>query len=502
MPATITDKYKRYLLDDLYSSFNGDSDRYYVGIGRSEEWVDDDIPPSPNPSQETIQQFQSSLQGVKTVLDCSFVIPRINWSAGSIYTAWNDNNHSDTTIGPFSDIEGSYYVITDDNNVYVCLQQGMTADGRVRNSIYKPNNVDEKPFSAGPDGYIWRFMYNVGTYNSRRYLTSSWIPVEHILDSDMGGPPGEELSASRQAQAIIQYYAVPGEVLGVSIDSGGIGYSQTSPPVIKIRGSHTADSAEAYARIDEQGRIFQVIMKDSEFSSEFKFGSGYGNKTWITVEGGGGTGASLRPIVHTDSGGFGFDPRKDLNSSALMYSARIIGDEYKIFNVRNDFRQVGLIKNPLKDSSTADLFTDSEEFVGVRGTALKKIYVGSGIIAENTDLDNIVTGTVSGAKAQLNYYDTYIDSDCCDSNNNTSHNVLYVHQTYDTGFKPFENGEVVELDFGGGFATIVAHADSTVPAMRYADMLNFSGDVLYVDNRVQIDRDEDQTEDIKIVIDL
>jgi len=500
MPATITDKYKRYLLDDLYASFNSDSDIYYVGIGRSEEWPDDDVPPAPFPSHETIHEFQSSLQGVKRVLDCSYVVPRHNWSAGSIYTAWNDKNSSETTIGPFKDIEGPYYVITDDNNVYVCLQQGMTNDGRVRNSIYKPTKVDENPFSAGPDGYIWKFLYNVGTYNSRRYLTSHWIPVEHIVDSDIGGPPGDELSASRLAQALIQHFAEPGQVLGVEVDSGGVGY--TTPPIIKIRGTHTGDSAQAYARLDEEGRIFQVVMKDSADDINFRFGKDYGEKTWITVEGGGGTGASLRPIIHTDSGGFGFDPRKDLNSSALMYSARLIGDEYKVFNIRNNFRQVGLIKNPLKDSSTADLFSDSAEFTDVRGSALKKIYVGSGILADNTDLDNTVTGLNSGAMAILDYYDTYIDSDCCDSTQNTSHNVLYVHQTQETGFKPFDKTEAVELNYGAGSANIIAHTDPQVPAARFGDVLNFSGDVLYVDNRVQIERDEDQTEDIKIVIDL
>ena len=77
-----------------------------------------------------------------------------------------------------------------------------------------------------------------------------------------------------------------------------------------------------------------------------------------------------------------------------------------------------------------------------------------------------------------------------------------MHQTQETGFTSFNKTEAVELNFGGGTANIVPHADSTVPALRFGDVLNYSGDVFYVDNRVQIDRDEDQTEDVKIVIDL
>ena len=504
MAATITDPLKRKLLDDLWTSFHGDSlqssdsdkDIYYVGIGRGLDWPTDEVP-EPYPDQETIRNFQSSMQAVKRVLDLSYVIPRYNWSAGSVYTAWSDTNHSDTSVGTLEDIAGSYYVITDDNNVYVCLQQGKTNTGAIRNSIYKPTRVDYEPFEAGPDGYVWKFLYNVGTYNSRQYLTSSWIPVEHILDSELGGAAGEEISASRLAQALIQRDAVSGEVLAIEVDSGGIGYNENT--TITIHGDGV--DAFAFPRVDDNGRIFQVVMKDSEGDPKYRFGSGYEEQTWVTVNGVG-SGASLRPVVHRTEGGMGYDPRKDLNSSALMYSVRIIGDEYKIFNVQNDFRQVGLIRNLLKDSTNSDFFTGDSDFTGVRGVATKKLYVGSGIYADKTNMDNTVTGQSSGAVGIVDRYDTYVDSDCCDPNLNETHQVLYVYQTPETGFKPFAFDEVVELSHGAGAATIIRHSDSNVPALRYADVDAFSGEVFYVDNRIQIDRDEDQTEDIKIVIDL
>ena len=509
MPATITDKFKRKMLQDLFSSFHntdaaaGDSDRYYIGLSRSEDWDDDTNPPTPNPSTETIRTFQSSLQAVKAVSDLSYVIPRHNWSAGSVYTAWSNKKHSDTTIGALQDLEGPYYVMTDEHNVYVCLQQGKTDEGVTRNSLYKPTDVTYAPFEAGPDGYVWKFMYNVGVYNSRRYLTSEWIPVEQLLDSEEGGPSTGALSASRLAQVLVQLSAVPGQIYGVHIDSSGRGY--TSAPTVTFRGEN-GDSARGYARIDASGQIFQVVMKDSENAGTYSFGSGYGDQTWIEISGGGGTGAVLTPNVHLDSGGLGNDPRTDLSAAALMYSARIIGDEYNTFNISNDFRQVGLIRNPLKDSvNDTDWVDDSNStryVTGVRANALKKLYVGSGIVEENADADNIVTGQVSGAKAILDYYDIYIDSDCCDSTQNQTYNVLYVHQTPATGFTPFDSAETVEVSEGGGSASIVASADSSEPALRWAQMDNFSGEVLYVDNRVQIDRDEDQTEDIKIVIDL
>jgi hypothetical protein len=503
MPATITDKFKRILLDDLYASFDnvgkpqGDSDNYYIAIGRSEDWPDENgVPPTPFPDTETTRNFQHSMQAFKKTLDISFVVERQNWSAGSVYVAWSDTHHSDTKIGPFDDIEGAYYVITDENNVYVCLQQGMTDNGSVRNSIYKPTEVTYKPFAAGPDGYIWKFLYNVGTYNSRRYLTSHWMPVEHIEDSAKGGPAADALSASRLAQMGVQLDATPGEILGVEILNGGYGF--TSTPTITFNGDYDSSAefgeAQAYARVDENGEIFQVVMKDSS-NGRFRFGERYTDRTWITVSGGGGQDAELRPIIHRDSGGFGFDPRNDLNSGSMMYSVRIIGDEYKVFNVKNDFRQVGLIKNPLKDSARDEAFVGDSYVVGLRGTALTKLYVGDGILDDKTNQDNLVTGLTSKAKAIVDYYDVYVDSDCCDPSLNTTRKVLYVHQNYETGFDKFDSAETVELSDGAGTASLKK-------SPKYSDIDKYTGTVMYVDNRVRIERDEDQTEDIKIVIEL
>ena len=512
MSATITDDFKRLFLDGVWKSFYNlgldsgqDSDHYYIGIGRSEAWEGGDVPPSATPDRETVLGFQSGLQGVKVVNDLSYVVPRYNWSAGSVYTAWSNKHHSDTTVGALQDIAGAYYVITDEQNVYMCIQQGLSDAGVVRNSLYKPTEVTPQPFAAGPDGYLWKFMYNVGVYNARRYLTSEWIPVEQIVDSSLGGPAADALSASRLAQLLNQMLSTPGELLGIDVDSGGTGY--TSAPTVRIFNPDVDSSLEAsaYARINDQGRVIQIVMKDSANAGAYNFGAGYDERTYVTLTGGGGSGAKISPQVHVDSGGMGADPRSDLNASALMFTARIIGDEYEIFNVTNDFRQVGLIRNPLKDSVNDSAYTGvlgDSAFTGVRANALRKLYVGVGLDETLTDLDNTVTGTNSGASAFVDYYKTYIDSDCCDSDLNTSHNVLFVHQTPATGYKKFQKGEPVTVSDGAGTATLIAHTDSDMPGLRWADVDGFTGEVLYVDNRVPIDRDEDQTEDIKIVVDL
>jgi|TARA_B110000879_G_C11183093_1_gene519647 hypothetical protein len=520
MSASITDKVKRELLTELYDDFAGKiasgdvpsipAIPHYIGVGRPEEWdsvtatpttvaVGAANPPVPNSSFNEVLEFQSSLQSIKKVSDVSYVVPRYNWSSGSVYTSWDDNNSSDTTIGSSKDIVGPYYVITDQNNVFVCIQTGRTASGVVANSIYKPTNTGLIAFVT-PDGYVWKFLFNVGVYNSRRYLTSNYIPVEYVpeVSSEIGYKSPENLSASRKQQYDVQIAAAVkrGEILSIVVESGGTGY--TVPPVLTIRGSGTA--ALCFPLLDANGSIYQVIMKLNDAETDYSFGAGYDEKTWITsvrdaADSAAAVDAVLRPVICTK--GIGADPRKDLNSSALMYSARLVGSESNFFPTTSDYRQVGLIKSPLVDDSAA---APQVAFTAFRGSAEKKLLVDkttSGFDPTKIVASTIVTGATSGATAVVDFYDS----------DSSTQGTLRVHQTLSTGWYGFALGETLNFNTAA-VGTAVCRAgvivDGVLPpvGLQYADVDNYSGDVMYIDNRVAMIRDSDQTEDIKIIIDL
>ena len=69
------------------------------------------------------------------------------------------------------------------------------------------------------------------------------------------------------------------------------------------------------------------------------------------------------------------------------------------------------------------------------------------------------------------------------------------HQTDVTGFTPFVNGEVVEESNGTGNASI------TNPRID-GEVLPYSGELLYLNNRGAIERSANQSEDIKIILQL
>lgn len=503
MAATITDQLKKDILDNLFTQFlnegvaSGDSDRFYMGIGRSEGWTDDTTPPTPNPSSDEVLRFQEGLQSIKQINDVSFVVPRYNWSAGNQYEAWDNNFSSGTVISATGDIQNSYYVITDDNNVYICVQQGKTANGVVRNSTFKPTDTTGNPFAAGDDGYIWRHLFNIGAAEARKFLTSSYMPVEKLLADSAGDPRYASFTTSRQAHWAIQEASVAGEIIGIAVDSGGAGF--TSAPTLTITGvglgkTGIVTEAEATARIDTNGKIYEVIMRAHDSAAApFRMGEGY-KQAFVTVTGGGGTGAVLRPMISGDSG-MGGNVINSLHSSAIMYHAEISGTETGDFQVTNDFRQIGIIKNPLKDSADLASFTGDSAVSASTAQAYKRLHLDSTTVAgfvASISPDQTIRQATTNAEALLDYFDA-------------TTSVAYVHQTRETGFLAFGDSYSVDFLEGGssiGTASVLANPVSGDPDLRPAEMDNFSGEVVYIDNRTPITRDDEQTEDIKIVIDL
>ena len=89
-----------------------------------------------------------------------------------------------------------------------------------------------------------------------------------------------------------------------------------------------------------------------------------------------------------------------------------------------------------------------------------------------------IVGAQSGARAYVN--------------DNVGAEVFY-HQNLSTGFEPFQVGEAVTQ------VGVVLTGD--IQSLTDANVIDrFSGDVLYIENRARIRRDEEQQEDIKLVI--
>jgi hypothetical protein len=446
--AIITDDFKRRFVQKIIDDIVDGNEHYYIGIGRSQQWDSSDTPTTAMNTLREQRNLRLSLQSVKKAEDVSFVVPRYNWISGSIYSPY-DNNQVGYPTNP-------YYVLTDTNSVYLCLQQGRDATGAAVASTVKPTGVSTTAFRTA-DGYVWKFIYTISASLANSYLSANYIPVRFV---DSAGPADPAID---QEQYGVQNAAIAGQISSITVTAGGTGY--LTPPTVSIIGD--GDSATAFATISS-GAVVRIEMKDSAAGILFRPGQDY-NYAEVVFAGGSGTGAAARVNI-SPVNGFGANPIIDLKSTALMFNTKPAGAENDDFIINQDFRQVAIIRNPL-DSADANVTT---------ATASALNYMTLSSITTPFTTDRTIQGGTSGAKAYIDRFDS---------------DTIYYHQDTLTGFKAFQNGEAITETNGAGSGTIGT-------SMNIGDINKFTGEIFYIDNRAAIERSSAQTEDLKVIIQL
>lgn len=496
MTAIITDKIKKMFAQQLFDENTGlnigDSDNYYyLAVGRSQEWqpsLNTDVSPDPSNTEREERQFRYNMQSVKAIESFSFVVPLKDWTANTVYSAYNDNVAGQPAV--------SYYIRTADNNVYVCLRTGKNATGQTQVSTVKPDHTSiSLPILS--DGYVWKYLYTISTADANKFLSTEFMPVKYV-DSAAGTDP-------YFGQYTVQNAAVPGEIIGYRVTNKGGVYS--APPALTIVGN--GKYATARAILNSTGGIEAVEVDDSNGAGAKASDLPYASNTYLNTRNGttpaggygfgqgydyanvlisdatlaaGGTAAEIVPIFAPKLG-VGGDARDDLRSTSIMFNVKPEGTVDNTWIVDNDYRQVGLLKNITQYDSTA-AFTGTSGIALSRMTLTSKPGDGDPTNGYGINFGNSIeiTGADSNAKGWLDFYD---DS-----------STLWYHQDEYTGFTPFRNGETITVE---GYSASVLTLDSSNIA---PDVDKFSGDLLFINNFGKVSRDRAQTEDIKLVIKL
>ena len=74
--------------------------------------------------------------------------------------------------------DSNFYVVTDDYNVYKCLDNNNNA-----RSTIKPTGSQLEPIYTD-DGYVWKFMYNIPINLRNKFYTDEYIPVVSALTNN------------------------------------------------------------------------------------------------------------------------------------------------------------------------------------------------------------------------------------------------------------------------------------------------------------------------------
>jgi hypothetical protein len=104
----------------------------------------------------------------------------------------------------------TYYVLTDENNVYKCI-----FNNKGGASTVKPTGFSTSSFTTS-DGYTWKYMYTISLGDANKFLTSVHMPVKTITASDG--------STESDRQLAVQNAAVNGAIEVIETVNVGSGY--------------------------------------------------------------------------------------------------------------------------------------------------------------------------------------------------------------------------------------------------------------------------------------
>ena len=192
-----------------------------------------------------------------------------------------------------------------------------------------------------------------------------------------------------------------------------------------------------------------------------------------------GAAAAITPII-PPKGGHGYDAVAELGGYFMMINTKLAQSESGAFTTDNDFRKIGLLKDPNADGGfiryTSDTASQSKT---VAYSANNKIITG------DITFSQVASGGATGYVLDVN------------AAASTMRVINTTNGTSDTNGYDSKPGSLQT----GAVATS-GEISFTVGAIANGAMSIGSGEIIYIENRAPVARASDQTEDIKLIIEF
>ena len=491
MAAIITEKFRTHNAKQFIEDFSESGQSNYIFIGRSHAWTDDTSPPAPANSQsEEIGAYEDMIALKKvSSTDISHGLVRYDWTSGTKYDEYRDNYSSSNTTnvtGVSNFFDGRGYVITDEFKVYKCLKTGMSGGSTVASTV-KPTSVDTANPQVTGDGYMWKFMYSVVASDVIKFVTNDFIPVKSIgaksavAGSGTNGGFGSTATDDGSAQWDVENAAVDGAIYHYVVTAAGSGYSNGSSGSFTLDVAVEGDGSGAVATLTfASGSLSSVAFKDTS-----SYGSGYKRASFPTLNSAisglsAGSGATIHPVI-SPINGHGADPIEELGGNYAIVNSRLeFGEGSGDFPTDNDFRRIGLIKNPVQSSDGTISSASSM-------TATNQLTVAD---ASSISVDDLLTDAASESATTAKVRVV-----------SKTGNVLKTLPVVNAGgeYVAFANSDEV---FRNGAGTKSTDVTGSGVSTSHPEMTRFTGQILYVENRGAVSRAADQIEDIKLIIEM
>jgi hypothetical protein len=371
---------------------------YYVFTGRHVPYEPDDSileEPTNSLQSSVIDVYNNMIFGKRvTSADAKHMISRNEWESGTAYAMY-DHEDANLASSAFHTVvlSGSYY------NVYKCLNNNNGA-----NSTVEPSGQDVAPFFTPNDGYMWKYMFTVPAATYDKFKTTNYIPIVANTTVEAAAIPGtiEHINVDSDGRGY-DNYITEGEFRSADIQIGGstVTYGITDDAsalddyylncIIKMTSGDAADEYRVITGYVVSGGQKKITL-ESAFTNTPEATDTYEIYPYVYVYGDGsetgqciaraiinantgnsisrvevldpGAGyraaialcdiagvvdvtqdAELRPII-SPIAGHGSDPVKELFGYRVGISVKFSNSESGYISTDNDFRQIGLIKNP------------------------------------------------------------------------------------------------------------------------------------------------------------
>jgi len=509
MPGIVTKRFRIHNAQQFHEAFSEAAPtNMYVYIARPIAWPNEASPPTPvDSTQNTTYEAWRDIIALKRVPpgDVTFTISRYNWISGTVYTQYT--NTSDTLFS------NQFYVLSSDFNVYKCLYNNNGAQSTVQPSGTSTSIIETS------DGYRWKYLYTITASEALKFVTTNFIPVKTLLSDDGSAQWAVQQAAANGSIDVVQitangtgYLTANGSFSSITNSSvivlttgggvsatddiyngstifisSGLGSGQVREVINYVGSTRTltvnnsfsitpntasrfhigpkitftgdGSGALAYANV-QSNQVRKVTMISS--------GSNYSKASVsITANSSHGSGAAATAFI-PPRGGHGSDPLGELGGHNVILNVKLTGSESNTFPVTNDFRIVGIIRDPL---------------------------LANGSIANSTVYDQTTTLTLNTATGTF-------DDDEFVYTPTGSGRIVAFSNTNLVG----SNGNLKVVNINGTFnvgQTITGNTSSEtaqVIGVQSGALKPFFGDVLFVQNRGVVSRAPDQIEDIKLVV--
>ena len=474
-------------------------------------YATEEIPPLPLDNQTEKLSVYDEIIAAKRIGNAyaRTVIRRYNWDtvANPRFDMWKPDYSAtpagggqvgkQTATGADAIANAKFYVMNSDYEVFKCLYNGEGPGNLTGQDATEEPKTSSGNYNAATGiytesasaGYIWKFMYQMPTDDVLRFLSSDFMPIT--------------LSTAGSTRQAVEGIAVAGSIDVALIENAGANLpSGTTYTSIKGDGTSGVLKIEA----DGSGTITAATVETR--------GSGYTYANVLLTNGNLFQDAGLTTPIATPAnavgaievvlppqGGHGSDHELELNGKRVMTNIRLTYAEGSgDFPVDNDFRRIGIIKDPLNFGTTTPCTADTR-------SGLKAIKV----TGANADFipDEQFEQTVTGGTAKGTVVSWTLDQ------GSTTAGVLKYVQTVDAHtdqgvVRAFESNGSKQLSGGSSAAAgnVETGYSGTLLGSSFSSGLATpeiepnSGDIIYVENRRLITRAPDQIEDIKLVIEF